>query len=293
VTTRLDDMALLATVVHEGSFTAAARALGITKQSVSERVAKLEGALGVALLARSTRSMRLTDPGERYHRACVSVVSMAEEAAHDVRRAHAEPSGLLRVTAPDILGHELLLPAVAELRAKHPGIRFELLLTDQRIDLIEGGFDVAIRLGDPPKGLDARALGVGTQLYVASPHLLAERDEPRSLAQLAKLPCIGRSPVERWMLGRRSLRVEPAVVVNTHEGLRRAACLGLGVARVSHALVAEDVRRRRLQVLFGGRPALRGPVHAVWRTRAHIPRRLELFLDVLTARASDWAPLAG
>ena len=291
MTARLDDMALFATVVREGSFTAAARARGVTKQSVSERVAKLERELGVGLLARSTRRMRLTDPGERYHRACVSVVSLAEEAAQDVRRAHSEPSGLLRVTAPDFLGHELLLPAVAELRERHPGVRFELVLSDKRIDVIEGGFDLAIRLGEPPKGLDARKLGIGKQLYVVRPDLLAARAQPRSLAGLGDLPCIGRSPVERWSLGRRTRRIEPAVLVNTHEGLRRAACLGLGVARVAHASVAEDVRGGRLEVLFGGRPALQGPVHAVWRTRALVPRRLELFLEVLEARAREWAPL--
>ena len=285
-------MALFAVVVREGSFTAAARALGITKQSVSERVAKLEAELGVGLLARSTRSMRLTEPGERYHRACVAVVALADEASREVRQAHSEPSGLLRIAAPEVLGHALVLPAVAELRQRHPGLEFELALEDRRVDLIQGQFDLAVRLGEAPKGFSATKLGEAKLLYVASPKLL-EGHDPRTLAQLTKLPCVGRARVERWALGRRSVRVEPAVVVSSHEALRHAACLGIGVARAAQALVEEDIRRARLRVLFDGRPALQGPVHAIWRTGAHRPRRLELFVEALVRLAKAWAPLAG
>ena len=294
---RLDDMSLFVVIVREGSLTAAARALGITKQSVSERLMKLERALGVGLLARSTRRMRLTDPGERFHRACLAVVTLADDAVDDVRRADSELRGRLRITAPEILGHELLLPAVAELRREHPGVRFELLFSDERFDLIDAGFDLAVRLGDPPKGLSAMNLGRAEQVYVASPELLGAAPHgpgaPRTLAKLGELPCIGRAKVERWSLGRRSLRVEPAVIVSTHEGLRRAACLGLGVARAPKALVSADLERGRLELLFDGRPAMHGPVHAVWQTGAYVPRRLELFLEVLARRARAWPPLGG
>lgn len=285
-------MALFAVIVREGSFTAAARALGITKQSVSERVAKLEAELGVGLLARSTRSMRLTEPGERFHRACAAMVALADEATQEVREAHSEPSGLLRITAPEVLGYALILPAVAELRRRHPGLEFELALDDRRVDLIQGHFDLAVRLGDAPKGFSATKLGEAKLLYVASPKLL-ETQHPQTLAQLAKLPCVGRARVERWALGRRSVRVEPVVVISSHEGLRHAACLGLGVARAAQALVEEDVRRGRLQELFDGRPALRGPVHVIWRTGAHRSRRMELFIETLARLARDWAPLGG
>ncbi|MCA9607242.1 MAG: LysR family transcriptional regulator [Myxococcales bacterium] len=289
---RLDDMPLFAAVVREGSFTGAARALGITKQSVSDRVARLEAELGVTLLARSTRRMQLTEPGERYHRACLAVVALADDAANEVRRTQREPGGLLRVTAPEVLGQELLLPVIAEVRAKHPRIRFELDLDDARVDLIERGMDVAVRLGDVPKGLASRRLGVARQVYVACPDLVGDR-ELRGLSALADLPCVGRAPVERWTLGRTTVRVEPDVVVTGHEGLRTAACLGLGVARISAALVSEDVRDCRLRVLFGGRPALRGPVHAVYREGSPRPRRLDLFLDTLVRHAARWPPLAG
>ena len=293
MTPRLNDMALFAAVVREGNFTAAGRALGITKQSVSERVAKLEASVGVRLLARSTRTMQLTEPGERFHQACVEVVSLAEEAARAARRADSEPSGLLRVAAPEVLGHELLLAAVAELRCSHPGVLFELALSDQSVDIIKDGFDLAIRLGDLPKGLSSRKLGQAKRLFVASPELLEAQGSPRNLADLGSIAFVGRARVERWSLARRTVTVEPAVVVSTHEGLRRAACLGLGVARVAHALVNDDLRSGRLRALFDGRPALQGPVHAVWRTGSLVPRRLELFLDVLVHRAKEWAPLAG
>lgn len=285
----LDDMALFATVARAGSFTAAARALGITKQSVSERVGKLEQRLGVSLLARSTRSMRLTEPGERFLRACESVVALAEEATREIAKGREEPKGLLRVTAPEVLGHELVLPVVAELRARHAGLRFALALTDERLDPIEAGLDVALRLGEVPKGASARLLGHAKQLFVASPELIARHREPRTLAQLEGLPCVGRAAAERWTLAGRTRRIEPAVVVSTHEGLLRAARLGLGVTRIAEALAADDLRKGRLVALFDARPALAGPVHALHREP--LSRRVELFLEVLERHARRFAPL--
>jgi DNA-binding transcriptional LysR family regulator len=288
----LDDMALFAAVVRAGSFTAAASELGITKQAVSRRVAGLEASLGVSLLARSSRSMKLTEAGAQLLPACEEIVARASEARAAVHRSQHDLGGWLRVTAPEVLGHELLMPVVAELARSHPALRFELLMTNRVVDLIEEGFDVALRLGEPAKGAGARLLGRARGLYLASPRYVEARGEPRSLRDLGRHACIVSTAGERWSLGGRSVAVEPALVVNTHEAVHRAVLAGLGIARLPEALASADLEAGRLRALFGGRPAIAGPVHAVWRTEPYVPRRVAALVRLLVEHAEAWPPLS-
>lgn len=288
----LDDMALFASVVQAGSFTAAASELGITKQAVSQRIAGLEASLGVSLLARSTRSMKLTEAGEQLLPACRDIVARAAQARAAVHRSQRALGGWLRVTAPEVLGNELLIPVVAELSRAHPALRFELAMTNRVVDLIEEGFDVALRLGEPAKGAGSRPLGRVRGLYVAAPSYVERRGAPSGLRDLARHACIASAAAERWSLGGRSAAIEPSVIVSTHEAIHRAALAGLGVARLPEAIAAADVEAGRLTVLFGGRPAIAGPVHAVWRTDPYVPRRVEALIDLLVERARSWPPLS-
>jgi len=287
----LDDMALFAAVVRAGSFTAAGRALGVTKQSVSKRIARLEKAAGAQLLARTTRSMRLTDAGERFHRASEDIVARADDALRELSEDTDEVRGTLRVTAPVVLGESLVVDVAAGLRAVHPELRIELMLTDRFVNLVEEGFDVAVRLGQGASKTDAvQRLGEARQVYVASPSFISSHGEPEALAGV---PCITRENHERWRLGTRHVAVASALCVNTFAAIRRAALAGAGVARLPTVLVDEDIRQRRLVLLFDGAPAVEGPVCAVWREAAHVPHRVSLFVDELERRARDWPPFVG
>ncbi|MBS2016359.1 MAG: LysR family transcriptional regulator, partial [Deltaproteobacteria bacterium] len=141
------DMILFAAIVREGSFTGGARLLGITKQSASERLAKLEAQLGVRLLERTTRRLRPTDAGASYYERCSAIAAQVEEANREVQQQQLEPAGLLRVSAPVLYGRRYLAPVVTSYAARFPKVRIEILLADRRVDLVEEGLDLAIRIG--------------------------------------------------------------------------------------------------------------------------------------------------
>ena len=181
-----DDMLLFAAVVREGGFTRAARQLGITKQSASERVARLEARLGVRLLERTTRRLRVTDAGAAYAERCAAIAAQVEEANGEVQRRQAEPVGLLRVSAPVLFGRRFLAPVVSDYLTRHPRVRVEVVLANRRVDLLEEGVDVAIQVGElPDTSLTARKLGEGHEYVVASPDYLARHPRVRVEVVLA------------------------------------------------------------------------------------------------------------
>src|SRR5690349_9384842 len=210
------DMVLFAAVVREGSFTRAARQLGVTKQTVSERVAKLEAQLGVRLLERTTRRLRPTDAGSGYYERCSTIAAWIDEANDEVQRRQAEPVGVVRLSAPVLYGRRFLAAVVADYLTRHPAMRVEVVLADRRVDLIEEGIDLAIRIGAlDDSSLTVRKLGEAHVHYVASPALLATK--PPSASDLRSLRCVGTRPVETWKLRDRPARIEPVLVVNDLE----------------------------------------------------------------------------
>lgn len=282
------DMILFATVVHEGGFTGAARLLGLSKQSVSERIAKLEQQLGVRLLERSTRWVRLTDRGALYHAHCVAIASRVDEANAEVQRLQAAPTGLLRISAPALYGRRYLAPLLAELLASHPQLRVELSLTDRRVDLIEEGFDVAIRVGElHDSALTARKLGEGHVYYVASPSYLGRA---RSV-DLRRARCVGVRPFETWRHEGAAIKIEPVMVVNDLEVACAAAVAGVGVAQLPSLVCREAVEAGQLRVLFGSEPIATPSVYVIYPSRAHLPPKVRVFIDALTQLVAPMGPL--
>src|SRR5262245_11073261 len=137
------DMVLFAAVVRQGSFSKAARELGITKQTTSERIRKLEGQLGVRLLERTTRSLRVTGAGADYYDRCSDIAAQIDAANREVQRQQAEPVGLLRVSSPTFYGRRYLAPVVSKFLKRHPKAQVELMLVDRRINPVEEGLDLA------------------------------------------------------------------------------------------------------------------------------------------------------
>lgn len=286
------DMLLFAAVVREGSFTRAARSLGVTKQTTSERLLKLEDRLGVRLLERTTRHLKVTEAGSQYYERCAAIASQIDEANAEVQRRQAEPVGLLRVSTPVLYGRRFLGPVVAEYMARHPKVRVELVLADRRVALIEEGFDLAIRVGGADdSSLTARKLDEGHVYYLASPAFLARHGQP-SPRELSTLPCVGQRPVESWEVGGVASKIEPVLVVNDLEVACEVAEAGVGVARLPALVCRQAVRDGRLRVLFGAEPALVRAVHAVYPSRRHLTTKVRTFLDALVAQVGPMQPLS-
>lgn len=285
------DMLLFAAVVREGSFTRAAARLGVTKQTVSERVARLEEALGVRLLERTTRRLRPTEPGAAYYERCAAIAAQIDEANAEVRRRQAEPVGRLRVSAPVLYGRRFLAPVIAAYLGRYPETRVDLVLADRRVDLIAEGFDLAIRIGElDDASLSARKLGDAYTYLVASPGFLAGHGA-LSARGLREARCIGLRAVETWDVGGHRARIEPVLVVNDFEIACDAAIAGVGVARLPSIVCRDAVAAGRLQVVLGPAPALSTAVWAVTPSRRFLPARVRVFTEALAAMVAPMAPL--
>jgi DNA-binding transcriptional LysR family regulator len=178
-------------VVHDGSFTAAAKALGLPKSSISRSVAQLEQDLGIRLLHRTTRQLHLTDAGTAFYERVSRALGDIDEATSAASDMQAELSGMVRVTAPVDLGVWALPPIVARFVRKHPKIRVDVSLTGRVVDLVAEGIDLAVRAGPlRDSSLIARRVGGLQSVAYASPKYLARRGEPKELADLVKHDCV-------------------------------------------------------------------------------------------------------
>lgn len=287
------DMMLFAAVVREESFTRTARRLGITKQTISERISKLEERLGVRLLERTTRRLRVTGAGATYYERCSAIAAQIDEANSEVRQRQAEPVGLLRVSSPMLYGRRYLIPVISEYLARYPQAQVELVLADRRVHLIEEGFDVAIHIGRLDDSLlVARKLGEGPIHFVASPRYLSKHGMP-SARELRSARCIGLSAFETWEVEGVSSRIDPVLTVNDLELACEAAIAGVGIARVPAILCQDAVRDGRLKILFGPRPAMVRAIHVVYPSRLNLPAKVRLFVDAMATLAEPESPPRG
>ncbi len=294
---KLDDMRLFAALAEAAGFTAAARALGLPKQTLSRRIAELEDALGVALVLRTTRRVRLTPAGARYAARCAEVVRIADDANRALTDDEPDvPRGTLRVTADPAFGEAFLPPVLHAFAARWPEVALEVLLTPRRVDLVEEGFDVAFRIGHPPEpALAAIALGPARVRYCASPAYLRRRGRPARPEDLARHDCIvvraDPAPApwpfrdERGAI--RAIPVEGRLRCNSHALAHAAALAGLGVAIFPEFACAEDLRRRRLAAVLD---PWRVDVGSVWLVHpaqrlasARVQRFVELAVEQLGA----------
>jgi DNA-binding transcriptional LysR family regulator len=285
------DMMLFAAVVREESFTRAARQLGITKQTISERISKLEERLGVRLLERTTRRLRVTGAGATYYERCSAIAAQIEEANSEVQQRQAEPVGLLRVSSPRLYGRRYLTPVISKYLDRYPQAQVELVLADRRVHLIEEGLDVGIHIGPlDDSSLVARKLGESPVHFVASPGFLAKYGTP-SARELGSARCIGFSAFETWEAEGVKSRIDPVLTVNDLELACEAAIAGVGIARVPAILCREAVRDGRLKILFGVRPMMMRAIHVVYPSRLNLPAKVRLFVDALTPLAEPMLPL--
>ena len=293
----LNEIAIFARVVREESFTKAARALGIPKSTVSERVSRLEERLGVRLLERTTRHVRPTAAGAAYYERAARVVAEIEEANAAVTDIHRSPKGLLRVGSPLLFGHAFLGDFVGEFLVTYPEIEVELIVADRRFDVVEEGLDLAIHvLGPIDASLIARNIGSAERMCVASPSYLAHREAPALPKDLLKHSCLVSSNDRRatWTFSKdgrsESVVVQGRYSVNSVQLALNAALRGAGIGVLPAFFCAEALRAGALAPVLAEWSLGRSEIHVVYPGSRHLSARVRLFVDALVERFTGLPP---
>ncbi len=285
----LNEMAIFTRVVEAGSFSGAARLLGLPKSNVSRKVAQLEERLGVRLLERTTRALKLTEVGAAYFERCARIVSEAEEANLAVTRMQESPRGRLRITAPTEFGNLYLGKVVSEYLQTYPRVNIEVELTNRVVDLIEEGFDLAIRGGTlPDSSLIARKLASEAIFICASPAYLAEHGRPQRPEELIRHPLI-HSSATRGKHVRLSSKngetvtapIQGSLQVNSLALARDAAVAGLGLVVLPEMICWQDLREERLKTVLPDWRLPSGGLYGVYPTPRHLSTKVKTFLDLL------------
>lgn len=257
-------MTVFVKVVEGGSMTAAARQCEMSTTMVGNHLKALEQRLGVSLLQRTTRRQNLTEFGLEYYRRCVEVLGLVNDSERMAEQAQTEPSGTLRVTAPPAFGAERLAPLLSDFVQRYPEIKVEVVLSNQTMDLIEHGFDAAIRLGTPESSaLIARPLQDYTLTICASPAYLKRRGTPKNADDLRDHDCLAfaypagddwRAADKLWRLtgpdGVMEVPVSGSMIVNSTPALRQAVLAGMGVSMLPDVLISEDIASGKLVPLL-------------------------------------------
>ncbi|MCB9639386.1 MAG: LysR family transcriptional regulator [Myxococcales bacterium] len=291
----LNEMAVFVKVAEEMSITGAARAMGLPKSTVSRRLARLEERLGVRLIHRTTRNLNLTEVGVAFYERCARIIAEAEDAELTVSELQQFPRGHLRITAPSIFAVAFLRPILSEFMTQFSDVTVELMLSSRVVNVIEEGFDLAIRVGRlEDSTLVARKLGPTSVHLYASPDYLEARGLPKRPEDLAEHECLilgSGSPHAEWRLegAKReqvSVSVQGRLVVNDLLFLRDATIAGMGISLLPTFLCYEPFQEGLLQQVL---PTWRPPanaIYAVYPSRRYLSAKVRVFLEFLTERLS-------
>lgn len=289
--THLNDILVFMAVVDAGSFIAGGRALGLTRSAAGKAVARLEDQLGARLLNRTTRALSLTDEGRTFHEHGAQILAAIDHAESSVSGERGTPRGVLRVTLPDAFGRLVVLPVLRQYLEAWPELQVEVSFTDRLVDLVEEGFDLAVRIGgaDLDAGLVSRVVATFRPYLCASPAYLARHGEPASADDLAGHDCLlfsSRTRRQSWRLrdpdgqwvkaeGRSRLRMDSG------EAIRDAAVAGLGIGLLPAFLVDEDLAAGRLRAVLPAVDLGEVKIVAIYPTRRHLEPRVRRFIDLL------------
>ncbi len=279
----LSGMKAFTKVVEEGSFTSAARALGMPKSTVSRHVAALEDHLGVRLLHRTTRSLKPTDVGQAYYDRASRIVADVTEAEEAVTQMQRAPRGKLRVTAGVSFGAQYLGPLVAGYLKSHTEVEVEIVLTDRFVDLIDEGFDVAVRAGKlADSSLIARKLGTARMVICGSPAYLKKHGTPRSADDLKGHRCIRYGHNRQgstWSLRGGIVPLGTELTVNNGDLIKELALADMGLALLPVFIVGEEIGRGRLVQVLPDEVEQTGGVYVVYPHSRHLSAKVRAFVD--------------
>lgn len=277
-----------AAVAEHGSFTRAAQALGLSVSQVSRQLTRLEARLGTQLLYRSTRHVTLTDTGQLYLQHCRQLLDSLGEAERAVSQHLSTPQGSLKVTAPLAYGESHIAPLLLQFGQRYPALDIKLQLSNEVLDLVHDGYDLAIRIGQlPDSSLIARRLA-GRHLHIcAAPAYLAAHGTPQTLAALEQHNCLLGSH-EHWFVGehgkRRPLRVHGRLRCNSGHALTQAALAGHGIVQLPDYYVAAHLASGALQALL---TAWQPPEEGIWALYPHnrqLSPKVRMLVDFLADR---------
>jgi len=279
----LAGMALFVRIVEHGSLSAAGRSVGLPKATVSRRLAVLERSIGTALLQRSTRALSLTDAGRRFFERVQPIVRDAEAAQSEIETANSVPSGTLRVIAPVSVGETIIAPRLIEFLKKNPHVRVDLHFSDDHVNLIADGFDVAIRTGAlPDSELISRPIADISRVIVAAPSYLTALGTPATVQDLQRHTAIlVRKNLDHWTIGGETVRVSWRMCTGNMTLTRDAARAGLGITRLAEFFVAQDLSDGTLARVLPQYDVPKTRVTALY-PRSTVPSvALRAFLDAL------------
>ena len=285
----LYEMSVFAKVVAAGSLSAAARDLGVSTAVVSRRLAALEARLGVRLVNRTTRRLALTDEGASYHEACARILGEIEDADAAAAAKRVEPQGLLKVALPASFGHKHIAPLIPPFAARYPKVQLAFSLSDRTVNVIEEGYDLAIRIGElEDSSLAARKLAPNRRVVCASPEYLKRHPAPNTPSDLQRHNCLTTNDLQmNWEYkspdGRRGVvRVAGLYACDNWEVLREWAMAGLGVALKSTWDVRRQLEEGSLVPLLPGYDfGTDVAIYAVYPHRRYLPAKTRVFIDYL------------
>jgi DNA-binding transcriptional LysR family regulator len=290
----LNDIVVFARVVEAGSFTAAARLLGMPKTTVSRRIAVLEREVGVRLLQRTTRSLNVTDAGRLYYEQSSRALRTIEDANLHLAEARAEPSGTIRISAPVGFGGYFLTRTVFDFLAMYPKTNVELRLTDDKLNLIENGIDLAFRTGTLPDSTQiARKLGSTYRILCASPDYLARRGVPEQPTDLVRHYCVIAGPSTGsapWVLdgphGQEAVTVAGRFAANEMQAVVAAAIAGYGIAQLPRAIAEASIKVGELRRVLDDYTTLSGGLYVVFPSSRHLSPLIKAFIDLAAKKVS-------
>ncbi|MDF3845548.1 LysR family transcriptional regulator [Pseudomonas citronellolis] len=288
----LNDLYYFAQVVEHGGFAPAGRALGEPKSKLSRRIAALEERLGVRLIQRSTRHFSVTEIGQDYHRHCLAMLVEAEGAAEVIERHRAEPQGRVRLSCPTALLNFWVGPMLAEFMLRYPLVELQVEATNRQVDLIQEGFDIALRVRFPPlegSELVMKVLGESRQMVVGAPALRQRLGARPSPTEVAALPTLHWGSPQRdyqWQLDgpdgvRAQARYQPRLITDDLMALRQAAVAGVGAVHLPSVVVREQLADGSLLNLLPDWAPRTGIVHAVYPSRRGLLPSVRGLLDFL------------
>jgi DNA-binding transcriptional LysR family regulator len=297
---RFTALTAFAKVVEQGSFARAADKLSLSTSAVSRHVAELEAHLSVRLLNRTTRRLSLTESGQAFHERCVQLLADLDEAEGSIRAATVVPRGTLRLTCAITFGIRHLAPAIADFGAAYPEVSFEIELSDRAVDIVDEGFDLAIRIGGiGSQALVARRIGTTELVCVAAPSYLARHGTPRTPEELSAHACLIYEFLptpDQWRFvdaagAERAVRVRGPARSNNGQMLTALAAAGFGVSLEPDFIVAPEVAAGRLVSLLPGYRVMAGSINAVYPSRRHLSAKVRAFIDFLAARFAtpEWS----
>ena len=294
---RFQEMQTFTAVVDAGSFVRASDALGMSKAAVSRQVGELETRLGVRLLHRTTRKLSLTEEGELFHARCRELLGALAEAEGELTARSGQAVGLLKVSAPVSFGLLHLAQLWAGFLAAHPNVSLEVALSDRMVDLVEEGFDVAIRIARlPSSSLVSRKLSTTRMVLCASPRYLQEHGTPEHPSDLAAHQVLAYTLLttgDAWAFegpeGPVTVKVTPRMHTNSGDTCRAAALGHQGIILQPTFLIGEDLRSGALVEVLPQYRSLELGIYALYPTRKHVLPKVRLLIDHLVRAFADQA----